>query len=218
MGPSSELQIRQKIDFRGASIHGISRSDLQRASNVQPTRHPRLEQPRRIYHTPRPLHAADPWTGHSSACKDKRSYFSHQRVTSRRAEPPKTSQERGENQSSRPAPPRPPNTLRSMATMAANGSSSGSPDDKTNTTTERLPMPSRNPLPLSASQEAQVRDIFYDRVRRQCADEIKGTKSLSFWLFYLLRHATSLIPHLVSPVRPLAHDLYYLHSTSPSSI
>lgn len=67
-----------------------------------------------------------------------------------------------------------------MATMAANGSSSGSPDDKTNTTTERLPMPSRNPLPLSASQEAQVRDIFYDRVRRQCADEIKGKGSLVF--------------------------------------
>ncbi|KAL2126511.1 hypothetical protein VTI74DRAFT_786 [Chaetomium olivicolor] len=39
---------------------------------------------------------------------------------------------------------------------------------------ERLPMPSRNPLPLSASQEAQVRDIFYARVRRKCADEIKA--------------------------------------------
>ncbi|KAJ4295928.1 hypothetical protein N0V88_004630 [Collariella sp. IMI 366227] len=38
----------------------------------------------------------------------------------------------------------------------------------------RLPMPSRNPLPLSASQEAQVRDIFYARVRRKCADEIKA--------------------------------------------
>ncbi len=39
---------------------------------------------------------------------------------------------------------------------------------------ERLGVPSRNPLPLSASQEAQVRDIFYARVRKQCADEIKG--------------------------------------------
>ncbi|KAK4043723.1 cytochrome c oxidase biogenesis protein Cmc1 like-domain-containing protein, partial [Parachaetomium inaequale] len=48
--------------------------------------------------------------------------------------------------------------------MAAQG---GSP-------AERLPMPSRNPLPLSASQEAQVRDIFYDRVRRQCGPEIKA--------------------------------------------
>lgn len=38
----------------------------------------------------------------------------------------------------------------------------------------RLPMPSRNPLPLSASQESQVKDIFYARVRDRCADEIKG--------------------------------------------
>lgn len=54
-----------------------------------------------------------------------------------------------------------------MATMATGeGSSSDS--------AERLPIPSRNPLPLSASQEAQVRDIFYDRVRQQCAEEIKG--------------------------------------------
>lgn len=46
-------------------------------------------------------------------------------------------------------------------------------------------MPSRNPLPLSASQEAQVRDIFYDRVRQQCAEEIKGmsgpTRPSSIW-------------------------------------
>ena len=41
----------------------------------------------------------------------------------------------------------------------------------------RLPMPSRNPLPLSASQEAQVRDIFYARVRSQCGPEIKGVCS-----------------------------------------
>lgn len=39
---------------------------------------------------------------------------------------------------------------------------------------ERLGVPSRNPLPLSASQEAQVRDIFYQRVRKECAEEIKG--------------------------------------------
>lgn len=51
-----------------------------------------------------------------------------------------------------------------MAAMAAEGGSEA----------ERLPMPSRNPLPLSASQEAQVRDIFYARVRKHCADEIKG--------------------------------------------
>ena len=45
---------------------------------------------------------------------------------------------------------------------------------------ERLPIPSRNPLPLSASQEAQVRDIFYARVRSHCADEIKGVYILLF--------------------------------------
>ncbi|KAI6760530.1 hypothetical protein HG530_009390 [Fusarium avenaceum] len=38
---------------------------------------------------------------------------------------------------------------------------------------EKLGVPSRNPLPLSASQEAQVRDIFYQKVRKECADEIK---------------------------------------------
>ncbi|KAK4229116.1 cytochrome c oxidase biogenesis protein [Podospora fimiseda] len=35
-------------------------------------------------------------------------------------------------------------------------------------------IPSRNPLPLSASQEAQVRDIFYARVRSRCSEEIKA--------------------------------------------
>jgi hypothetical protein len=44
---------------------------------------------------------------------------------------------------------------------------------------ERLPMPSRNPLPLSASQEAQVRDIFYARVRSHCGPEIKGKPFVS---------------------------------------
>ena len=32
----------------------------------------------------------------------------------------------------------------------------------------------RNPLPLSAAQEAQVKDIYYKRVRSHCAQEIKG--------------------------------------------
>ncbi|KAK4181709.1 cytochrome c oxidase biogenesis protein Cmc1 like-domain-containing protein [Triangularia setosa] len=36
------------------------------------------------------------------------------------------------------------------------------------------PIPSRNPLPLSASQEAQVRDVFYARVRARCGPEIKA--------------------------------------------
>ncbi|KAI9805840.1 MAG: hypothetical protein M1825_000454 [Sarcosagium campestre] len=36
-----------------------------------------------------------------------------------------------------------------------------------------LSIPSRNPLPLSASQEQQVRDVYYARVRGHCAAEIK---------------------------------------------
>ncbi|CAI6090467.1 unnamed protein product [Clonostachys chloroleuca] len=39
---------------------------------------------------------------------------------------------------------------------------------------QRLGVPSRNPLPLSASQESQVRDIYYARVRKLCSDEIKA--------------------------------------------
>lgn len=38
----------------------------------------------------------------------------------------------------------------------------------------RLGVPSPNPLPLSASQEAQVRDIYYAKVRSYCAPEIKA--------------------------------------------
>ncbi len=41
-------------------------------------------------------------------------------------------------------------------------------------------MPSVNPLPLSASQEAQVRDLYFERVRRHCAPEIKGASVQSF--------------------------------------
>ncbi|KAK7738114.1 hypothetical protein SLS63_002447 [Diaporthe eres] len=56
--------------------------------------------------------------------------------------------------------------------MAAESSPSGAGPDSTST--GRLPMPSRNPLPLSASQEAQVREIFYERVRGYCGPEIKA--------------------------------------------
>ncbi|KAL5314999.1 hypothetical protein ACEPPN_017649 [Leptodophora sp. 'Broadleaf-Isolate-01'] len=38
----------------------------------------------------------------------------------------------------------------------------------------RLPMPSRNPLPLSSGQEAQVRELYHARVRGYCAAEIKS--------------------------------------------
>lgn len=48
----------------------------------------------------------------------------------------------------------------------------------------------RNPLPLSASQEAEVQDLFHKRVRRHCAAEVKGKQahplrhSLPLYLFF----------------------------------
>lgn len=72
--------------------------------------------------------------------------------------------------------------------------------------TEVMPMPSRNPLPLSATQEAQVREVFNSRVRNFCADEIKGsTLRLNSWL--LLRPNTQTPdpvppPHMDSPPSP----------------
>jgi COX assembly protein 1 len=39
-------------------------------------------------------------------------------------------------------------------------------------------LPSRNPLPLSASQEGQVRELYYKRVRGYCANEIRGETSV----------------------------------------
>ncbi|KAF7537363.1 hypothetical protein G7Z17_g12859 [Cylindrodendrum hubeiense] len=61
--------------------------------------------------------------------------------------------------------PNPGPAIRPMAAMAAQNP----PAER-----EKLGVPSRNPLPLSASQEAQVRDIYYQRVRSQCAEEIKA--------------------------------------------
>jgi COX assembly mitochondrial protein 1 len=56
-----------------------------------------------------------------------------------------------------------------MAAMAAQAPPAGPPAQ------DPLSVPSRNPLPLSASQEAQVRDIYYARVRKACSAEIKGS-------------------------------------------
>jgi len=67
--------------------------------------------------------------------------------------------------------------------MASNKSAPGSTTTPTPDSEDRLPMPSRNPLPLSASQEAQIRDIYYARVRSRCADEIKGSPPLPLFLF-----------------------------------
>lgn len=62
----------------------------------------------------------------------------------------------------------------------------------------RLGVPSRNPLPLSASQESQVRDIYYARVRKLCADEIKGMltyigNSFNSFFFFFLLHRYELV-------------------------
>ncbi|KAI1657729.1 cytochrome c oxidase biogenesis protein Cmc1 like-domain-containing protein [Daldinia decipiens] len=59
--------------------------------------------------------------------------------------------------------------------IAPGGSSSRSTGNNNRGTEDiSLSVPSRNPLPLSASQEAQVREVFNQRVRDQCADEIKA--------------------------------------------
>lgn len=36
-------------------------------------------------------------------------------------------------------------------------------------------VPSRNPLPLTANQESQVRELYHKRVRTKCADQVRGT-------------------------------------------
>lgn len=35
-------------------------------------------------------------------------------------------------------------------------------------------MPTRNPLPLSSTQEAQIRELYHNRVKARCSEEIKG--------------------------------------------
>ncbi|KAI1852057.1 hypothetical protein JX265_008138 [Neoarthrinium moseri] len=64
-------------------------------------------------------------------------------------------------------------------------------DSRPGAGTEAMPMPSRNPLPLSASQEAQVREVFNARVRRACADEIKEcAKAHTFTVSFACRSLT----------------------------
>ncbi|EFX04757.1 hypothetical protein CMQ_1685 [Grosmannia clavigera kw1407] len=75
-----------------------------------------------------------------------------------------------------------------MAAMAVDPSSPAAPggtggtgdSDSTGSTATGQPqrrlaaLPTANPIPLSASQEAQVRELYYDRVRQQCQAEIKA--------------------------------------------
>ncbi|KAK6219397.1 hypothetical protein LQW54_002128 [Pestalotiopsis sp. IQ-011] len=73
----------------------------------------------------------------------------------------------------------------SRGTGANDGSRSG---------TGSMAMPSRNPLPLSASQEAQVREVFNARVRRACADEVRAfaecAKEHTFTVSFACRQLT----------------------------
>lgn len=55
-----------------------------------------------------------------------------------------------------------------------------------------LPMPSRNPLPLSAGQEQQVREVYHARVRGYCAAEIKGSWSLILCAIQSIAEQTSI--------------------------
>ncbi|KAH7027805.1 cytochrome c oxidase biogenesis protein Cmc1 like-domain-containing protein [Microdochium trichocladiopsis] len=67
-------------------------------------------------------------------------------------------------------------------------------------------MPSRNPLPLSASQEAQVREVFNKRVRDQCADEIKAFADCA-------RGRTFTIPFACRAISTKMNSCMALHAT-----
>lgn len=105
--------------------------------------------------------------------------------------------------------------------MAA-ASMAGQASDLPTPPPERLAIPSRNPLPLSASQESQVRDIYYARVRKQCADEIKGQTAEPrlppLYLAIILAdiYCPSLQPLLLAPsVERLLSPLPAAQSTAP---
>lgn len=60
-----------------------------------------------------------------------------------------------------------------MATESQQANPPGSPRPK-------IKYNLRTPLPLSASQEAEVKDLYHKRVRSYCTDEIRGTPSPHF--------------------------------------
>ncbi|KJX99129.1 hypothetical protein TI39_contig372g00013 [Zymoseptoria brevis] len=61
-------------------------------------------------------------------------------------------------------------------TQASQSSTTLSPPGA-NATTLAQPNPKRSPLPLSASQESQVRELYFKRVRMKCADEVRDFAS-----------------------------------------
>lgn len=66
----------------------------------------------------------------------------------------------------------PGSATRSQHAMAAMTTPSKEPT--TSTSSRADPLSIRSPLPLSASQEGQVRELYYKRVRQKCADEVRG--------------------------------------------
>ena len=69
----------------------------------------------------------------------------------------------------------------------------------------------RNPLPLSAAQEAQVKDLYYKRVRKLCDPEIKafaacarGRTITATWTCRDLRHKMNTC--MVANARPEEED------------
>src|SRR5436305_3326117 len=80
-----------------------------------------------------------------------------------------------------------------------------SPANSADEETPRLPMPSRNPLPLSATQEMQVRDLYYARVRGYCADEIRGETFLGLTRYVVIEIAV-LVGIPLSPIDGRLHE------------
>ncbi|KAI1338352.1 cytochrome c oxidase biogenesis protein Cmc1 like-domain-containing protein [Xylariaceae sp. FL0016] len=75
----------------------------------------------------------------------------------------------------------------------------------------RLAMPSRNPLPLSASQEAQVREVFNARVRAACAEEVKAFADCARNRTFSIPFACRALSHamnacMLSHATPEEHD------------
>jgi COX assembly protein 1 len=51
-----------------------------------------------------------------------------------------------------------------------------------------VPNPKRSPLPLSSSQESQVRELYFKNVRTKCADEVRGIINPPSQRYIMLTH------------------------------
>ncbi|RYP04283.1 hypothetical protein DL764_004546 [Monosporascus ibericus] len=105
----------------------------------------------------------------------------------------------------------PSSSQKSSGGAEKRGGSAGQGQELGQGQAERLPMPSRNPLPLSASQEAQVREVFNARVRKLCADEIKAfadcARNRTFSIpFACRRLSTAMNGCMAAHATPEEHD------------